>query len=100
MSYSLGLAGERPAPAGLLVFSGFVPTVAGWEPSLADRQALRAFIAHGRNDPVMDISFARKARDLLERGRVDVSYHESDVAHHIDATHLPAAVEWVAETLP
>src|ERR687893_1939499 len=42
MSYSLGLSGERPAPAGILAFSGFVPTVAGWEPSFADRAALRA----------------------------------------------------------
>src|SRR5215218_7130665 len=34
MSYSLGLAAERPAPAGILAFSGFIPTVEGWEPDL------------------------------------------------------------------
>src|SRR5918992_5753188 len=62
MSYSLGLAAERPAPAGILAFSGFVPVVDGWEPSLADRQALRAFVAHGRRDPIMDVEFARRAR--------------------------------------
>src|SRR5918999_4415208 len=33
MSYSLGLSGKRPAPAGILAFSGFVPTVDGWRPS-------------------------------------------------------------------
>jgi phospholipase/carboxylesterase len=99
MSYSLGLAGERPAPAGILAFSGFIPTVAGWEPSLADRAALRVFIAHGRADPIMDVGFARAARDLLEAGGLDVSYHESDAAHHIDPAHVPAAVEWVASTL-
>jgi len=27
MSYSLGLSGDRPAPAGILAFSGFVPVV-------------------------------------------------------------------------
>jgi phospholipase/carboxylesterase len=99
MSYSLGLAASRPAPAGILAFSGFVPTVEGWEPSLADRQALRVFIAHGRNDPIMDVNFARQARELLEAGGLPVEYHESDAAHHIDPAHVPAAVEWLRATL-
>ena len=30
MSYALGLGGDRPAPAGILAFSGFVPIVEGW----------------------------------------------------------------------
>src|SRR5215212_4788883 len=40
MSYSLGLGATRPAPAGILAFSGFVPVVEGWEPHLADRPSL------------------------------------------------------------
>ncbi|QEC47373.1 phospholipase [Baekduia soli] len=99
MSYALGLDGGRPAPAGILAFSGFVPTVEGWVPSLDDRRALRAFIAHGRNDPVMEVGFARRARDLLTSGGLPVEYHESDAAHHIDPAHVPAAVDWVAATL-
>ena len=99
MSYSLGLAAERPAPAGILAFSGFVPVVEGWEPSLADRTATRAFIAHGRRDPIMAVDFARQARDLLEGGGLDVEYHESDAAHHIDPAHVPAAVDWLATLL-
>jgi phospholipase/carboxylesterase len=99
MSYSLGLAATRPAPAGILAFSGFVPTVEGWEPSLADRRGLRAFVAHGRNDPIMDVGFARAARDLLEAGGIAVEYHESDAAHHIDPAHVPAAIDWVGATL-
>jgi phospholipase/carboxylesterase len=99
MSYSLGLSAARPAPAGILAFSGFVPTVDGWQPDLAGREQLRAFIAHGRNDPIMDVAFARAARELLESGGLDVSYHESDAAHHIDPAHVPAAVDWIAATL-
>ena len=37
MSYALGLGADRPAPAGILALSGFIPTTEGWEPSLADR---------------------------------------------------------------
>jgi phospholipase/carboxylesterase len=100
MSYALGLAADRPAPAGILALSGFIPTVEGWEPDLAGRPSLRVLIAHGRRDPIMEIGFARRARELLEAGGLDVSYHESGVAHQIDTATVPAVVGWLAETLP
>jgi phospholipase/carboxylesterase len=100
MSYSLGLAPDRPAPAGILAFSGFIPTVDGWQPQLAGREHVRAFIAHGRRDPVMEIGFARRARDLLTAGGLPVEYHESDAAHHIDPAHIPAATAWLAAAEP
>jgi phospholipase/carboxylesterase len=99
MSCSLGLGADRPAPAGILAFSGFVPVVEGWQPDLAGRPDVRAFIAHGRRDPVMEVGFARRARELLETGGLDVEYHESDAAHHIDPAHVPAAVDWLDRTL-
>jgi len=99
MSYATGLGGTRPAPAGILAFSGFIPAVDDWQPDLGSRPRLRAFVAHGRHDQVMDVAFARQARDLLTAGGLDVSYHESDAAHHIDPAHVPAARTWVAETL-
>jgi phospholipase/carboxylesterase len=99
MSYSLGLGGDRPAPAGILAFSGFVPVVEGWQPDLASRPGMRAFIAHGRNDPVMAVTFAHQARDLLRAGGLDIAYHESDAAHHIDPAHVGPAVEWLKDTV-
>jgi phospholipase/carboxylesterase len=95
MSYALGLTAERPVPAGILAFSGFIPVVEGWEPDLEGRKGMPVFIAHGRRDPVMDVSFARSARELLEGAGFEVEYHESDAGHHIDPAHIPAAVEWV-----
>ena len=76
-----------------------MPVVEGWSASLEDRQGTRAFIAHGRNDPIMEVGFARQARELLEQGGLEVEYHESDAGHHIDPAHVPAAVEWLAATL-
>jgi phospholipase/carboxylesterase len=99
MSYALGLGGDRPAPAGILAFSGFIPTVDGWQPELAGRTGTRAFIAHGRHDPIMDVAFARSARERLEAGGLPVEYHESDAGHHIDPEHVPAAVDWLRQTL-
>ena len=51
--------------------------------SRLDEQVDRV-LAHGRRDPIMDIEFARRARALLEAGGLDVTYYESDAAHHID----------------
>jgi phospholipase/carboxylesterase len=99
MSYSLGLAAERPASAGILAFSGFIPTVEGREPDPEGRRRLRVFIAHGRNDPVIPVSFARSARERLERAGIAVEYHESDVQHQIDLRHVALAGEWLRGTL-
>ena len=100
MSYTLGLTAQRPVPAGLLIFSGFIPTVEGWQPDLGSRTQLPVFIAHGRRDPVMDVAFARTAHTLLTQGGLPVEYHESDAGHHIDPSHLPAALRWLQTVIP
>jgi phospholipase/carboxylesterase len=99
MSYAMGLGADCPAPAGILAFSGFVPTVEGWEPSLQDRLDTRAFVSHGRNDPVIGVEFAQRARQLLEDGHLDVTYRESELGHQIDPAHLRDAAAWLLEVL-
>jgi phospholipase/carboxylesterase len=99
MSYALGLGPGRPVPAGILAFSGFVPVVDGWRPDLATRAGLPTFIAHGRGDAVIEVGFGRSARDELSAAGLDVSYHESDAGHQIDAAALAAAIPWLAATL-
>lgn len=100
MSYAMGLGADRPAVAGILAFGGFVPVVEGWEPSFGDRQGTRAFIGHGRRDPIIEIGFAQRARELIEAGGLDVTYRESEAGHQIDPAHLRDAVGWLGETLP
>jgi phospholipase/carboxylesterase len=100
MSHTMGWSAERPAVAGVLAFSGFVPTVSGWRPSLADRQGTRAFIAHGDRDPVIEVGLGRAACDLLRAGGVEVTYEETDVVHTIDRAVLPLAANWLATTVP
>lgn len=99
MSYAMGLGAERPAVAGILAFSGFVPTVEGWEPSRADRTGTRAFVSHGRRDPIIGVEFAERARELLEAAGLDVTYRESDLGHQIDPAHLREASAWLGEVL-
>ncbi|HEX2703264.1 MAG TPA: phospholipase [Solirubrobacteraceae bacterium] len=99
MSFALGLAGERPVPAGILAFSGFIPVVEGWEPDLPSRAGLRVFIAHGAADPVIGVEFGRRARETLTTGGLDVEYHESRGAHQIEPQNAEAAGEWLRQTL-
>jgi len=93
MSYSLGLGADRPAPAGILAFSGFIPTVEGWAPQIPRDTAV--FIAHGRTDPIMDVDFARAAKILLEDAGMNVDYHESDAGHTIDPVVVDEAADWL-----
>lgn len=95
MSFALGLGSDRPAPSGILGFSGFLPTVEGWEPDREHRDDVRVFIAHGRQDPVIRVSFAQRARELLDHAGYRVDYHESDVAHTIDPARIPDAASWL-----
>jgi phospholipase/carboxylesterase len=95
MSYALGLGADRPAPAGILAMSGFVPTVEGWEPDLTTRTRTRLLIAHGRHDPVIDVSFARMARELLGDAGFDLDYRESDATHAIDPSDVPRIAAWL-----
>ncbi|MBN9621885.1 MAG: phospholipase [Actinobacteria bacterium] len=100
MSHAMAWSEERPAVAGVLAFSGFVPTVSGWRPSFEGREGTKAFIAHGDADPVIEIGFGRAARDLLVAGGIDVTYRESSVVHAIDPATVPIAAEWLAATVP
>ncbi len=101
MSYAMALGADRPAVAGILAFSGFVPTVEGWEPSLADRQETRAFIAHGRRDPIIGgrvrPARPRPARGRRARGRPTAS--PTSATRSIPRTWRDATA-WLGETLP
>jgi phospholipase/carboxylesterase len=100
MSYALGLGGDRPAPAGILALSGFIPTVEGWQPSLEDRKdTTRILIAHGRQDMVIPVTFARRAHELLEQAGFAVDYRESDAAHNVDPGDIARATAWLERTL-
>ncbi|HEV7162688.1 MAG TPA: phospholipase [Solirubrobacteraceae bacterium] len=99
MSYALGLAAERPLIAGIMAFSGFIPTVAGWAPALEAHHELRVFVSHGERDQVIGVELARRAVSELGDGGLEVEYHESPTAHHIDPRSVPDAGAWLKATL-
>lgn len=88
MSYALALGAARPRPAAVLAFSGFIPSVEGFDLALADRAGLPVSISHGTLDPVISVGFGRDARDRLTAAGLAVRYREDPVGHTI----APAAV--------
>ena len=93
MSYALGLGSGRPRPAALLAFSGFIPTVEGFEVDLSDVAGYPVAIGHGTFDPIIEVGFGRAAKQKLEEAGADVRYRESPMAHTIDPG-------WVEELRP
>lgn len=99
MSYAVGLGPERPSPTAILAFSGFVPTVEGWEPELERRRGLPVLIHHGRADPIISVELGRAARDRLEAGGLAVDYVESDAPHALPPQVVSRAAGTIHEAL-
>jgi phospholipase/carboxylesterase len=98
MSYALGLGRGRPKPAALLAFSGFVPTVEGFELDL-DGPLPRVAIGHGVYDDVIGVEWGRRARDLLTEAGAEPLYREYPLPHAIDPRFLTELRPWLAKAL-
>jgi phospholipase/carboxylesterase len=99
-SYAVGLGPTRPSPAAVLAFSGFIPTVLGWEPDLEGRAGLPVLIHHGRLDPVISVDFARRAESLLGGAGLDVDYVETESGHWLPPEIVARAAARVASAIP
>ena len=97
MSFALGLGADRPRPAGIVAFSGFVPTVDGWEPDYAGAPPVA--IGHGTYDPIIPVEFSRRARAALEAAGAEVIYRESPLPHAIDPRYAGELAGWVDQRL-
>jgi phospholipase/carboxylesterase len=99
MAYALSLASGRPAPAGILELSTFMPTVEGYELDLSRREGFRAAIAHGTLDEIIPVRFGRDAAERLRVAGADVLYRESPVPHTLDPREIPTWTDWLQQTL-
>jgi phospholipase/carboxylesterase len=100
MSFALGLGPGRPAPAGIIALSGFLPDVPGYEPRLDGREGYPIAIGHGTLDPVISVEFAHLARERLLAAGADVLYRESPMGHTIDPAFVPQLQDWLARRIP
>ena len=95
MTYALALGAGRPAPAGIVALSGFMPTVAGFELDLSGREGFPAAIGHGTHDPIIAVEWGRDAHERLTAAGADVVYRESPIDHTIDPRFVVELRAWL-----
>jgi phospholipase/carboxylesterase len=95
MAYSFGLGKGRPRAAALIAFSGFIPTVDGFELDLSEVPPVA--IGHGTFDPLIPVEFGRQARQLLEEAGASVLYREYPLPHAIDPGFLVEVRDWLVQ---
>jgi phospholipase/carboxylesterase len=101
MAFALGLGPARPAPAGILALSGFIPDVPGREPDLTGREGFPVALGHGAADPVIPVAFAHIARERLLAAGAELLYRETPgLGHGIDPGFVPELREWLAALTP
>jgi phospholipase/carboxylesterase len=98
MAYSLGLGAGRPRPVALTVFSSFIPAVEGFSLDLSPPLPPVA-IGHGTLDPVIEVEWGRRAKELLERAGAEVLYRETPMYHQIDPDFAHEVAAWLGANL-
>jgi len=58
------------------------------------------FVAHGTNDPVLEVDMGRRTRDYLQANNYPLTYNEYPMAHEIRQEVINDLVPWLHETLP
>ena len=96
MSYALALGPGRPAPAGLLALSGFMPRVDGFELDLSGREGFPAALGHGTQDPIIGVEWGHEARDRLVAAGAAVTWRESPMPHSVDPAFVTELQGWLA----
>jgi phospholipase/carboxylesterase len=97
VAYRLGLA-MADRVAGVVALNGRMP-----HPSsrplgrLKAVRALRVFVGHGTNNPVVPVSAARKAARLLDTAGADVRFQSYPATSRIDDDMLRDVNRWIME---
>ncbi len=95
MSLDSGLRTKKKL-AGIIAMSGGL-----YEQELIDlsvHRSLPVLIAHGSQDEVVPVNYARRARAVLENAGLDVEYHEYPMGHQVameEAAHVKGFIERV-----
>ena len=96
MSYAIGLT--RPElVAGVAANSGYITEESDLKIQWKEVKGKPFFIAHGVYDPVIPVSFARRAKELLEPHRAAVTYREYDMGHQITEDSLNDMMRWLTQ---
>ncbi len=90
--------GERLA--GIAGMSGYLPLAATTAAERSDANALTPiFLAHGQQDPVVDIARGRASRDMLSALGYPVQWHEYPMGHSVCMEEIADLNAWLLGVL-
>lgn len=97
MSYSIGLTNPTKIK-GIISLSGrLLDEVRPLVIKNTDVQLLKVFVAHGIQDNILPIHYARDAKSYLTNLGVHLSYHEYDMGHQITSAVIQDMNAWLEE---
>ena len=98
MAYAMTLT--RPdLISAVVAHSGYVPEDSGLSFRLRDLDRVSFFIAHGLDDPVIPVSFARRAQEILRGTHARVTYQEYPIGHTVSEQSMHDIVGWFTQKI-
>ncbi len=95
MSYSVGLTFPKKLSGIFILSSRLLPEVKPLIKPREDLQGLPIFIAHGKSDPVLPLTYAHDALAYLQTLTDNITYHEYDMVHTVGEQELADLVNWL-----
>jgi phospholipase/carboxylesterase len=94
MSLAL-LLSDPPLVAGVVALAGFVPDFARPWTAPGKLTGKPVLILHGRDDETVSVEQAQSARDLLAEASAQVTFHEYEVGHKLNAQGVRDLEAWL-----
>jgi phospholipase/carboxylesterase len=84
---------------GAVLHSGYVPVSSGLDFRVEEAERKPFFVAHGKYDDVIPVTYGRDAQEYLESIHADVTYREYPIGHGISEESLYDVSEWLTAQL-
>ena len=98
MAFALALT--KPGMVrGVIANSGYIPEETDLTFQWDKLAGTSFFVAHGIDDPVIPVSYGRRAKILLDYAKADFIYHEYEMAHQITEESLNDIGKWLVKKL-
>ncbi|MFQ5799048.1 MAG: alpha/beta hydrolase [Bacteroidota bacterium] len=98
MAYAIALT-KPEIVSGVVAHSGYVPENSGLKFRLDNLGPLSVFIVHGLHDPVIPVSFAHRAKELLSQTSARLTYREYPIGHSVSEDSIRDSVSWLTERI-
>jgi len=96
MAYAMALTKPQEV-AGIVANSGYMPEGTALALQWDKVKGKPFFVAHGVYDPVIPVQFGRRAKELLQKASVDLTYREYEMGHQIGEESLNDLMQWLTK---